>query len=242
MVVSETETRIMTQFGIDTWTSLDAKVSHGTSGAEVLPVLLITDQRNEKFRRYYLDAVDVVGDVNNIQRFMNAFWNGELTPERKSSVKTAHRNSHGVEIISGNDFSRVILERQDKHTLLYLHSPTCGHCKRFASVWNELARMVKAAKWDSFLDIVQIDATENEIIEVNIDPGFLPALYYLPSPNKKDFVQFDVQDEAGESVGRLRDPTEILDWMLSQGDFDTENLLQLIGDVEHVEAEEAIEG
>ncbi|KAI2510990.1 intramolecular oxidoreductase [Fragilaria crotonensis] len=242
MVVSETETRIMTQFGIDTWTSLDAKVSHGTSGAEVLPVLLITDQRNEKFRRYYLDAVDVVGDVNNIQKFMDAFWNGELTPERKSSVKTAHRNSHGVEIISGNDFSRVILERQDKHTLLYLHSPTCGHCKRFASVWNELARMVKAAKWDSFLDIVQIDATENEIIEVNIDPGFLPALYYLPSPNKKDFVQFDVQDEAGESVGRLRDPTEILDWMLSQGDFDTDNLLQLIGDAEHVEAEEAIEG
>ena len=235
MVVPETETRIMTFFGIDTWTSLDVKVSHGTSVAEVLPVVLITDQRNEKFRRYFLDAEDVVGDANSIPKFIDAFWNGALTPERKSSLRLAHRNSHGVEIISGNDFSQMVLERQDKHTLLYLHSPTCGHCKRFASVWNELARMVSAAKWDSFLDIVQIDATENEIIEVDIDPGFLPALYYLPSPNKKDFVQFDVQDEAGESVGRLRDPTEILGWMLSQGDFDTETLLHLIGDVGHRE-------
>lgn len=230
MVVPETETRIMTHFGIDTWTALDVKVSHGTQAAEVLPVMLITDQRNKKFRRYYLDAADIVGDVASIPKFMNGFWNGQLTAERKSSSRPAHVNSHGVEIISGNDFSRVILERQDKHTLLYLHASTCGHCKRFSSVWNELARMVKAAHWDSFLDIVQIDATENEIIEIDIDPGFVPALYYLPSPNKKDFVQFAVQDIAGESVGRLRDPTEILDWMLSQGTFDTANLLQLIGD------------
>ena len=97
--------------------------------------------------------------------------------------------------------------------------------------------MIKAAQWDSFLDIVQIDATENEIIEIDIDPGFLPALYYLPSPNKKDFVQFNVQDESGESVGRLRDPTEILDWMLSQGDFDSASLVQLIGEADRREEE-----
>lgn len=232
MVVPETETRILTNFGIDIWTPLDQKLSHGTKVSEVLPVLLITDQRRQQFRRYFLDASEILQDVSRIPKFFADFWNNQLTPERKSSSRPAHKNSHGVEIISGNDFVEIVLERQDKHTLLYLHSPTCGHCKRFSSVWNELGRMVKAVQWDAFLDLVQMDTTENEILELDIDPSFLPALYYLPSPNKRDFVQFDMQDKFGESVGRLRDPTEILDWMLSQGGFDETKLLALIGDVE----------
>lgn len=245
MVVPETETRILMYFGIDIWTPLDVKVSHGTPVPEVLPVLLITDQRNDQFRRYYLDASELVKDESTstitMHKFMSDFWNNSLTPELKSSSRPARKNSHGVEIISGRDFSRVVLERRDRHTLLYLHAPTCGHCKRFSIVWNELARMVLSVKWNSFLDVVQMDATENEIVELDIDPAFLPAVYYLPASasggnkNNDNVVQFDVRDKLGESVGRLRDPADILDWMLDQGYFDEKKLMQTIEEVEREE-------
>jgi hypothetical protein len=143
--------------------------SHGTQVSEPLPILLITDQRRQQFRRYYLDASYILQDISRIPKFIADFWDNQLTPERKSSSRPTHKNAHGVEIISGNDFAQIVLERHEKHTLLYLHAPTCGHCKRFSSVWNELGRMVKAVQWDSFLDVVQIDATENEILELDIE-------------------------------------------------------------------------
>eukprot|EP00545_Synedropsis_sp_CCMP1620_P011476 CAMPEP_0119016216 /NCGR_PEP_ID=MMETSP1176-20130426/11876_1 /TAXON_ID=265551 /ORGANISM="Synedropsis recta cf, Strain CCMP1620" /LENGTH=642 /DNA_ID=CAMNT_0006969557 /DNA_START=49 /DNA_END=1973 /DNA_ORIENTATION=+ len=253
LVILETETRIMSYFGVDVWTPLDAKVSHGTDVPELLPVLLITDQRGDQFRRYYLDAADIVGVQDHhpatssdmIPSFMAKFWTNDLTPEIKSSSRPVRKNKAGVEIINGQAFGEVVMDRKDKHTLLYLYAPTCGHCKRFAVVWNELSKIVQAAAWDSVLDIVQMDITENEIVDprVVIDPAFVPAIYYFSAASgdgekKEQVVQFNVRDKFGDSVGRLRDPLDIIDWMLSFGHFDEVKILEELEELEREDKEE----
>lgn len=226
-VVPESETRILTSFGVDVWTSLDAKVTDGTKVPDVMPVLLITDQRTQHFRRHYLGASDIIKDALSIPKFIQDFWDSKLMPETKSSSMPARVNKHGVEIINGNSFKEVVTHRH-KHSLLYIHAPTCGHCKRFSIVWNDLAKTVKSVAWDDFIDVLKMDVTENEIEGVN--PAFLPAVYYFPLGAKRNPVQFTVRDKFGDSVGRLQDPIEVLDWMLSVGQFDEANLFEVIGD------------
>jgi len=230
LVVPETETRLLTYFDVDIWTPLDAKLSKRMPIQPLLPVLLITDQRKEgHFIRYYLNATHLVKDINSsIPTFLREFQNGVLSPEIKSSQKPVRTNKQGVEIITGLSFSETVIARRENHTLLYLYSPTCGHCKRFSVLWNELSQIVRAVEWD--VDIMQMDITENEIRDARIavDPAFLPAVYYFPAGSKEQAVPFDLEDRFGDTVGRLRDPFDVLDWMLSVGEFEENKMLQEI--------------
>jgi hypothetical protein len=231
LVIPDTETRVMTYFGIDIWTPLDAKLSIGMMVPDVLPALM-TDQRQNQLRRYYLDAKEIKKENTTISRFFQSFWKNQLIPDRKSSSKPLYKNLHGVEIITGGHFNDAVLQRKDMHTLLYFHSPTCGHCKRFANVWNELARMVHSARWNCILDVMQIDVSENEIVELDLNPVYVPAVYYFPSNNKLNALQFDTKGKFGEGIGRVSDPLEILDWVLSQRLLDEAELLKLIDDAD----------
>jgi thioredoxin-related protein len=230
LVIPDTETRVLTYFGVDIWTPLDATLSLGSKVPDLLPVLMITDQRKDQIRRYYLEASEIKRENTTIFSFFEMFWNNQLIPDRKSSSKPLQKNLHGVEIITGKHFNDAILKRIEMHTLLYLHSPTCGHCKRFTTIWNELARMVQSARWDCLLDVMQIDISENEITELDLNPIYVPAVYYFPSSDKENVLQFDTKDSFGEGIGRISDPVEILEWMLSHRLFDEAKLLKLIDD------------
>jgi hypothetical protein len=228
MVVPETETRILSYFDIDIWQPLDDAVMEETEAENskpqpLLPALLITDQRTKTFLRYYLNASAIARDVNSISTFIQDFMDNKLTPEIKSSSKPVRTTKLGIEIINGNAFDSVVLDRIDKHTLLYLYAPTCGHCKRFSTIWKDFAKLVTAAEWNSFLDLVQMDVTENQV--PSLDPAFLPALYYFASGSQVA-IPFNVTDKFGDTVGRLNDPLEIVDWMLTVGDFDQGQLIR----------------
>ena len=226
LVVPDTETRVLTSFGIDIWTPLDHRITKGTALPELLPTLMITDKRaSNQLKRYYLDAPHIIQENRAILTFLRAFWNNTIQPECKSSNKPLRKNKYGVEMISGKTFKHAVMDRESQHSLLYVFSPTCGHCKRFSILWNKLATLVNHVGWSEFLDIQQLDSTQNEILEVEIDPAFVPAVYYFAPNQKNSPIYYDDADQFGNGAGRLDDPLDIVDWFLDVAKLDEGQLL-----------------
>lgn len=232
LVVPSTETRILTTFGIDIWTVLDERVRHPDlkEWTEPLPSLMITDQRLGGTKRYYLDSVALSASSEAIPDFVTNFWQGRMTPKTKSSKLGPRTNASGVCIVTGDSFRSEILQADDdRHALIFFTSPTCGHCKRFSILWNQLAELIAHIEWDSFLTLYQMDVAANEIVDLDvITVRWLPDVYYFSPHNRTNPVRYDITDEQGEGVGRLGSPLEILHWLIQEGDFEDAQLRQML--------------
>jgi thiol-disulfide isomerase/thioredoxin len=236
LVVPSTETRVLTTFGIDIWTVLDERVSQSQPGSqkkewtEPLPSLVLTDQRGGGTKRYYLDSTVLSASIVAIPDFVDNFWQGSLTPQQKSSKLGARTNNSGVRILTGDTFRTEILQADsDRHALIFFSAPTCGHCKRFSILWNQLAELIAYVEWDSFLTLYEMDVTTNEIVDLDvISVKWLPDVYYFSPQNRTSPVRYDLTDEQGEGVGRLGSPMEIIQWLIQEGDFEDSQLRKLL--------------
>jgi protein disulfide-isomerase-like protein len=79
-------------------------------------------------------------------------------------------------------------------------APWCGHCKKLAPVWKDLAKEMKGSN----VVIAKIDMTENEIEGLKIT-GF-PTIYFYPAEGEK--VQFDGQRDLNKIMGWLNSKSE----------------------------------
>jgi protein disulfide-isomerase A1 len=59
-------------------------------------------------------------------------------------------------------------------TLVMYYAPWCGHCKKLAPVWSELADSVKG----SDLIIAKLDSTEEKISDPKVES--YPTIFYYP--------------------------------------------------------------
>jgi thiol-disulfide isomerase/thioredoxin len=233
LVVPSTETRVLTTFGIDIWTVLDERVHQPDplkEWTEPLPSLMLTDQRSGGTKRYYLDSVALSTSNEATKDFVTHFWQGSLTPHTKSTKEGPRTNASGVRIVTGASFRSEILQAEDdRHALIFFTSPTCGHCKRFSILWNQLAELIAHIEWDSFLTLYQMDVTANEIIDLDvITVRWLPDVYHFSPNNRTSPLRYDLTDEQGEGVGALGRPLEILHWLIQEGGFEDAQLRQML--------------
>jgi thiol-disulfide isomerase/thioredoxin len=228
LVVPSTDTRLMTAFGIDIWTPLDP-LACGEEGGDgsippvqpVLPTLVITDQRKSGARRYYLDP-PAISLPDGISNFVGDFWEGRATPELKSGERETV-NKYNVQIWTADKLQEHA--QSPHHTLLLLYAPTCGHCKRFSIVWNQLAQLVKSLEWD--VEIAKMDLSQNEITLDDIQVLQVPDVYYF-APKSSKPVQYAVEDALGDGVGRTSDPLELIDWFLDVSGLNDQELLMAL--------------
>jgi thiol-disulfide isomerase/thioredoxin len=236
LIVPQTERRILNTFGVDLWTPLDVQATDGGPIQPVLPTLLITDQRYGGTRRYYLNATDIVTSTLAMTDFVSKFWNKELRPAMQTSNRAPRTNKSGVQVLTAASFRETIVQTE-KHALIYFFAPTCGHCKRFSILWNELAQLVRHLKWDTVLDITKMDVTTNEILstEFHLDIELVPTVYYFGTDKTRP-IQYDIADEFGDTAGRLSDPLDIVEWLLDVSDLEDAQLLQLLQDQKEQES------
>jgi thiol-disulfide isomerase/thioredoxin len=225
LVVPSTDTRVLTTFGIDIWTPLDplACGEEGEIGSitPVLPVLVITDQRKSGTRRYYLDP-PAISQPDGISNFVRDFWEDRATPELKSGERETV-TKYNVQIWTADKLQEHV--QSPHHTLLLLYAPTCGHCKRFSIVWNQLAQLLQSLEWD--VEVAKMDLSQNEITLDDIQVLQVPDVYYF-APKSSKPAQYAVEDALGDGVGRISDPLELIDWFLDVSGLDDQELLEAL--------------
>lgn len=97
-------------------------------------------------------------------------------------------NNGPLTVVVGKNFDEIVRD-PTKDVLVKFYAPWCGHCKKLAPIWDELAEFYKDQK---DLIIAKFDATLNEAEGVEIR-GY-PTLIFYPKDNKNG-VSYDGERE-----------------------------------------------
>lgn len=119
---------------------------------------LLTGKLTEKELTKFIENVK----AGKVKRFLKS----EPVPEKNDEL---------VKTVVGSQFSEIVLQK-DKDVFLKIYAPWCGHCKKIAPVWEELAEQLKD---NQHIVIAKFDGTANEPDTTGFDFHGFPTLYYV---------------------------------------------------------------
>lgn len=164
----------------------------GASGKKFPTAILITFKESGNPK---LIALDETVEVNpeEVKTFVADGLEGKAKAFRKSEEVPAEQ-AEGAFVLVGKNFEEVVFDEK-KDVLVEFYAPWCGHCKKLAPIYDQLAEAFDQVP--SVL-IAKIDATANgypDVVDVN---GF-PTLYFFPANNKNTPVLYE-GDRSFESL------------------------------------------
>ena len=133
-----------------------------------------------------------------LSKFIDEFSTGSLKPFLKSAEPPAD-NTEPVKVIVGKTYREIVLDNEDDVLVKY-YAPWCGHCKKLAPIWDQVAADLKDVKG---LTIAKFDATANEVEGLEIR-GY-PTLKFYPSGQKGAPVDFDGERGADDIKAWLKE-------------------------------------
>jgi len=168
---------------------------------ELLPIVKVFD--SEKGYKYSLDKPVASLTVEDYSQLLSGIEDGSVKPFLKSAPIPESNDGPVVEVV-GQNFKEVVMD-QSKNVFVKFYAPWCGHCKKLAPVWEQLA---EAYASNPEVVIARLDSTENEVEEVQIQ-GF-PTLYFFPKGSSDPIPyegerEFDALKEFVE--GKVKDIT-----------------------------------
>lgn len=145
-----------------------------------LPSVRIHDTRSD-LKKYTME-----GEINeaNIMQFVDDWTNGKLRPTLKSEEIPTEQKEN-VYTLVGKSFDQIVMD-PTKDVLVEFYAPWCGHCKKIAPIYEELAGNMKH---NTNLIIAKMDSTANEVEAVSIQ-GF-PTIKFFPANNKSNPIDFN---------------------------------------------------
>jgi protein disulfide-isomerase A1 len=145
-----------------------------------LPSVRIHDTRSD-LKKYTME-----GEVTeaNVLAFADEWENGKLRPSLKSEEIPTEQKEN-VYTLVGKSFDSIVMD-PTKDVLVEFYAPWCGHCKKIAPIYEELATNLKH---NTNLVIAKMDSTLNEVESVSIQ-GF-PTIKFFPANDKKHPIDFN---------------------------------------------------
>jgi len=129
-----------------------------------------------EMKKYECTTKPAAITVDIIAEFAENIKAGKLAPVLKSEEPVA--NDGPLTVIVGKNFDQIVND-PTKDVLVKFYAPWCGHCKKLAPIWDNLAAAYAEVK---DLVIAKIDATANEVEGLEIR-GY-PTLKFYPKFNK----------------------------------------------------------
>lgn len=144
-----------------------------------LPALAIED---DKGRHYPLDeSADKVTSAD-VKALVQGYLDGKIEAKIKSEPKIEKNPSpeDGVWVLTGNEFQAEAIDA-DKDVLIEFYAPWCGHCKKLAPVYAEVADYLKDTPG---IRIAKMDATLNDP-PADIEVRGFPTIKFKKAGEKK---------------------------------------------------------
>jgi len=136
-----------------------------TLGVEEGSDPLISVTRGER-KRFVLEGAQNIQQKDKVEQFLADVNAGKLKPHYKSESKPlSDMDEDGVTVLTGDTFEEKVMNSKNDVFVLF-YAPWCGHCKKLAPIWAELAQKVQKSGWDTKgVMIAKLDATANECEE-----------------------------------------------------------------------------
>eukprot|EP01114_Cavostelium_apophysatum_P013747 TRINITY_DN33_c0_g1_i1.p1 TRINITY_DN33_c0_g1~~TRINITY_DN33_c0_g1_i1.p1 ORF type:complete len:484 (-),score=163.93 TRINITY_DN33_c0_g1_i1:9-1460(-) len=126
----------------------------GLSGKTV-PAIAI--EKMEEGSHYVFDEAKKIAK-DHVGPWIQSFLGGSLKPTIKSE-DIPEKNDEPVKIVVAHTFDQIVNDKT-KDVLVEFYAPWCGHCKKLAPVYDELATNFAS---DPNVVIAKIDATANDV-------------------------------------------------------------------------------
>jgi protein disulfide-isomerase A1 len=128
---------------------------------------------------------------------------GTLTPHVKSEPEP-ESNPGPVRVVVAHSFEKIVMD-PTKDVLLEAYAPWCGHCKKLAPVYEELAKRLSSVPT---VVIAKVDATANDLPpHLNIR-GF-PTLLMFPANAKDEPVEYMGSRELNDLLAFVHDKASL---------------------------------
>jgi len=146
----------------------------GLSG-NVVPALAI-----EEIEQGLHYAFDETADITaaSVTAWVHKFLAKQLEPTIKSEP-IPESNDEPVKVVVAKSFDQIVNDPA-KDVLVEFYAPWCGHCKKLAPIYDELAKQFSNVP---SVVIAKIDATANDVDPKLGIRGF-PTLKFFPANNK----------------------------------------------------------
>jgi protein disulfide-isomerase A1 len=148
--------------------------------ASDLPTVRIADTRTD------LKKYNMSGQITtqNILKFVEDWQANKLSASLKSEEIPATQEGP-VYVLVGKAFDQIVMD-PTKDVLVEFYAPWCGHCKKLAPIYDEVAQKLAHNK---NLIIAKMDSTANETDKVTIS-GF-PTIKFWPAGKKDKPLDFE---------------------------------------------------
>ena len=137
-----------------------------------MPMAVITNSST----KYLLDQ-EITKD--SLLNFYRNWKTNSLRPYFKSQSLPRTPYDKNIRVLVANNFQEVVLDR-NKDVLVEFYAPWCGHCKKLAPEYEEVAKQLKAVPT---VEVAKLDATANEV-EGHMVSTF-PVIKFFPANNKE---------------------------------------------------------
>lgn len=153
---------------------------------EIVPLFAIQDNSNG--RKYGVSQIEYPEGPSTevIESFIEKFLAGEVEPIIKSEPLPSEEEIASREVVKLVAHNYLdVLNQTNKDIFIKYYAPWCGHCKKLAPIWDELAGIYESKSADSEVVIADLDHTLNDVDTPFMIEGY-PTLILYPANGEID--------------------------------------------------------
>jgi len=150
----------------------------------------------------YMAEKNTKFDRNAVMAFVKKFLNKELPKSLKSADIPEDWDKEPVKVLVGKNFDEVAKDKS-KHVFVEFYAPWCGHRKKLAPIWDDLAKKLEDNK---DVVIAKMDSTANEVADVAIS-GFPTLKLFKKGTN--EISEYNGARELDDLVKFIEDLSDV---------------------------------